>query len=112
MCVVSREAEAQWGNREKGQTRELTCRVSTMRRARHTVMLLLVIPELATVPHHQKRRLSQPFSAWVLKRVKPCPKPSTVCNNLPSFLCENSPGDVPSSGKMEKTVVPVSFCVL
>lgn len=56
--------------------------------ARHTVMLLLVIPELATVPHHQKRRLSQPFSTWVLKRVKPhCPKPSTVCNDLPSFLC-------------------------
>lgn len=51
-------------------------------------MLLLVIPELATVSRHQKRRFYQPFSTWFLERVKPhCPKPSTVCNDLPSFLC-------------------------
>ena len=46
--------------------------------ARHTVMLLLVIPELANVSHHQKRRFYQPFSTWFLERVKPhCPKPSS-----------------------------------
>ena len=54
----------------------------------HAMILLLVIPEPATVSHHQKRRLYQPFSTWVLERVKPhCPRPSTVCNDLPSVLC-------------------------
>ena len=51
----------------------------------HAMILLLVIPEPATVSHHQKRRLYQPFSTWFLERVKPhCPRPSTVCNDLPS----------------------------